>query len=143
VNKNDIKIKELLEVVKNKQSSMESFKRKTLVTNGIFHFSENEFFNINTIPKKDKLIKALAFLISLESNYNEACKRLNVEDDFLWYGYSVEDWQNDFAERIKLIDWTEKKKAIIDVKTKLDSLVSTEGKTEMTLDAITNQLLNI
>lgn len=143
MNKNDQAIKSLLDTVENKKKNLGKLKRNPLATNGLFKFNENEWFNINTVSDKETLVKALAFLISRETTYTEACERLGVDGSFSWYGYAVEEWEADFKARIDAINWAEKKKSLEATKKKLNSLVSTEGKTAMEIEAIKDLLLSM
>jgi len=143
MNKNDQEIKTLMDVVDQKEKALGKLKREPLTTNGIFRFNDDEFFNINTVSSNEKLIKAMAFLISREKTYAEACERLEVEAKFDWYGYAVAEWEEDFKSRIAVIAWNERKKSLDSAKKKLDSLISSEGKTSMEIEDLKSALLGL
>ncbi|MFW5795438.1 MAG: hypothetical protein ACOCV1_08155 [Bacillota bacterium] len=143
MNKNDQEIKSLLESVKNKKKALGKLKRKPLETNGIFEYNDNEWFNINTVYSKKTFIEALAFLISKEKAYKEACDKLGIKEEFDWGGYSIDEWEADFKATIDNIKWTEQKRILEATEEKLNSLVSSEGKTAMEIETIKDLLISL
>jgi len=142
MNNNDVQIKDLLHEVDQKWSSMGSKKRQVLCTNGIFKFNDGTHFNIN-VADEDVIVDAMRVLIIYESAHKEACRRLGVEKKFKWCGYSIDDWEDDFKNRIECIQFDQKKKLITSTKKRLEGLVSSEGKTAMEIEAIKASILNI
>jgi len=134
MNANDKQIEELIKVVEEKKAKLGKKKRSSLVTNGLFKYDDDNFFNINTISNIDTLVNALAYLLTRKDKYEEACRRLGVSIDFKWYGYTLEDWEEDFQARIDFIQWNEDKKSLDATQKKLDSLISSEGKTSMEIE---------
>lgn len=136
---NDAIIKVLMEKLEEKKSFLGPKPRKVLKTNGLFK-REGERININTVSNPITLAGALGFLIAQETAFKEACSRLSVNGEFLWDGYSVSDWEEDFRDRIAVIEYEKQKKSIEENKSKLASLVSEEAKTEMELEKIKKSL---
>jgi len=136
MNKNDKQIKELLDLVTSQEDSIGKIKRRVLNTNGIFHYDEKDFFNINTVSEVKTIINALAFLIEKESSWYKACDKLGVEETFLWKGYSFHEWLGDLKARLDYIQWNNRKDTLSKTKKRLNSLVSSEGKTQMEIDEI-------
>ena len=128
MNKNDKEIRELLDVVGQKIASLEKKKREPLSTNGVFKYRDGTHFNIN-VAKQDQIIDAMTLVVGKEATHEDACRRLGVNIDFQWNGYSAFDWETDFRNRIAALQYDEKRKAITNAKSKLNSLVSSEGKT--------------
>jgi hypothetical protein len=137
--KNDTVIKDLLAKVEQQKKDLGKKPRNVLSTNGLFKF-EGQSFNINTVSVRSDLVDFLAFLISKEKAYGQACDRLGVTCEFRCGGYTTEEWEQDFQNRISVLDFNDKKKLLDSTQKRLDTLVSSEAKTEMELDRITAQL---
>lgn len=135
---NDARIKELLKTVESKRAELGKQPKLQLETNGVFKYEDGNHFNINTVTNKQVFVSALTFLIERSSSNSEACERLGVEakDTFKWNGFTVEEYEGDFKQRIALVDWDVKKKQLTELEKKLGDMVSDEGKTEMELDDI-------
>lgn len=134
---NDVVIKELLQKVEDQKANLGTRAKVAWNTNGVFKYRGGDFFNLNTVTDPTVLANALAVLIVQEESFEEACDRLGIKDaEYKWDGYSVTDWQDDFAARIEMIEWDKRKKTLDATKAKLNSLVSEEAKTEMELENI-------
>jgi hypothetical protein len=137
---NDAAIKSLLQKVEDQKTNLGSREKASLETNGIFKYSDGNFFNLNTVVDVAILARALAFLITQEESFKEACKRLGVKAEFKWDNYSVSEWEEDFKTRVRIIEYDKRKKTLDATKQKLNSLVSEEAKTEMELEEIAKAL---
>ncbi len=135
---NDKAIKLLMAKVEEQKSTLGTRRRYVLNTNGIFKYDTANYFNINTISDSMNFAKALAFLISQEANFSDACSRLGIHKDlsWKWNEYTISEWEADFKARIEQIEYDEKKKKLDATKQKLATLVSEETRTEMELDNI-------
>jgi hypothetical protein len=142
--KNDDRIKQLMAEVESRKAKLGAKPKATWLTNGVFKFNSNEYFNLNTIQNSDKLVEALSFLIGKTRDQKEAAQFLGVPDpNFEWGGYSIQDWLADFKTRLSIVTW-EANKAKLDVtQSKLSQLVSEEARTEMELDSISKSLTNL
>lgn len=142
MSKNDSKIKALLEKIEEQKKELGTKPRASWNTNGLFKRYEslkNDLFNINTVNNAYDLTAALGFLISMQDAFDKAAIKLNVEGKvgpFRWDGYTVKQWEEDFALRIAIIEYDRKKKTLDETKSKLKSLVSEEERTAMELEEI-------
>jgi hypothetical protein len=128
---NDDKIKELLNQLNDKKNKLGKRERHVLETNGLLKIDDKSF-NINTINNPNVIVELLANLISRENNYNEAAKRLNIQSQFTWNGYTIEQWETDFRNR--------KLKELKELENRLNSLISDDGKTSLEIDNISGVL---
>jgi hypothetical protein len=139
--KNDSKIKDLLDKVAAQKAKMGAKPRATLNTNGVFKKSESDFVNINTIRSKDVIIDYVSFLLQKEEYAQKACTLLGVPfTSPSISSFTVKDWIEDFKLRLDILNWEEENKKLEALKTKLVGLVSEETKTEMELNDIESLL---
>lgn len=134
---NDAKIKELLNVIDTKKKELGEKPRASWKTDGLFKILGNDFYtNINTVTEINKCVESVALLLTAKRSIDEASKLLNVTcPDFLWSGYSFEDWLHDFKLRASMISWDIGKKKLSTLESKLSDLRSETAKT---FDAITS-----
>lgn len=115
-------------------------------TNMTFSFSEkiSDSVNLNAISSVEALIKMHSTLKSMKDSYEESAKILNVESipKFTWMGYEFCHWEHDIKNKISKIQLTEKKNKLNQLEEKLNQLMSTELKTQLTLEEISGQLLS-
>jgi hypothetical protein len=134
---NDDKIKTLLDTIKKQREELGAKPKASWETNGIFKFSGSDHFNLNTVTDPEVLVRALAFLLEKQITTSEAAKRLGVESSGLkWEGYAIGQYEEDFKQRLEIIQWDAKKKLLQKTEKKLKSLVSEEARTEMELKDI-------
>ena len=69
---NDTKIKTLLEKVEEQQAGLGTKPRAGWHTNGIFKYTDGNYFNLNTVNDFQILVKALSFLLKTESLASQA-----------------------------------------------------------------------
>jgi hypothetical protein len=136
---NDDKIKELLNQLNDKKNKLGKRERHVLETNGLLKIDDKSF-NINTINNPNVIVELLANLISRENNYNEAAKRLNIQSQFTWNGYTIEQWETDFRNRLNVIEYDRKLKELKELENRLNSLISDDGKTSLEIDNISGVL---
>ncbi len=128
--KHDEKIKQLLNKIDSENESLGTKPKISWNTNCIFRFDDNKHFNLNTINDPGYLVRALGFLLEKESTQGEAAKRLNVKGyKFDWKGYSINDWEEDFKLKAKIIAWNGKQKKLQALQKKLKDLRSEEART--------------
>lgn len=144
--KQDEKIQKLFEKVQAKKDEIAKAEKPCWLTNCSFAYDENSAhgrINLHTVSDVDKIVKAMAFLISKSENHGKAAKMLGIKTkDFTWMGYPVEAWTEDFKTRIIKIQLTEKKKELEAMEKTLDKLISPERRAEMELEAIEKALLD-
>lgn len=139
-------VQDLVQVVRQKREEINKAEKPNWVTNGSFKYvkgSTSGSFNLQTVSDKKVLIEATAFLIDKSKSYGLACDALGVNDEFEWFGFSLEDWTSDFKTRITKIQITQKKKELELYESKLDKLISPEMRREIELEEITKGLSKI
>lgn len=141
-NKQDEQIKQLSILVAAKKEEISKAERPVWITNGSFKFGKNstDSFNLQTISDSTVLVNALAMLMGRESEFGKAATALGVDVKFDWFGYSVEDWTNDFKTRIAKIEIKNLKRELAEIETVLNDLTSDEVKKQNKLDAIAAKL---
>ena len=138
--KNDILIKKMMEKVEEQKENLGIKERHVLKTNGIFKYENGSYFNINTVSDPTIFVVALSYLLEKKLCFNDACVRLGVSEEYKHDGYSIEDWEEDFINKINVIKYEKNKKKLEDTKKKLSTLVSEEARTEMELENIKEAL---
>jgi hypothetical protein len=140
MSKNDDTIKELLKTVEAQKASLGKKERASWRTNGVFKSPNGPGINLNTVQKPSVLVDCLATLLGFELSVAEANKRLGTDEPLSWDGYSVEDWEEDFKTRLRIIEYDKKKKALDATEKKLGTLMSEDARTESALDDIKSSL---
>ena len=134
MSKFDKKIKALSEKVESERAVLGKKPRASWNTNAVFNYDSSKFFNLNTIRDTSKLVDALSFLLERSTHVADAAERLGIETpEFVWYGYSLSDWEHDFKLRVEILNWDKRKKQLDNTEKKLSTLLSEEAKTEMEL----------
>jgi len=137
MSKNDIMIKKLLGTIEEKRTKLGTKPRMSLKTNGLFMF-ENKQVNINTISLLNDCIVMVAEFIYLRDSYTKAIKELEIEilKAPKHFGYSIEEWIEDFKLKAKIIQWKTEDTNIKNLESKLKNLRSEDLKTSDALDDI-------
>lgn len=144
MSKNDAVVRELMAKVEDQKKSLGAKPRSVLVTNGVFKKNAQEFFNLNTVNEVTPLVQSLAFLLSQQDYYEKACVALDVKGStFMWDGYTVDEWKEDFQLRKDVIAYNARKKQLDTTLAKLKSLMSEDARTADELDAIKSALLGL
>jgi hypothetical protein len=139
--KNDEVIKSLMAKVAEQKEALGSKPKVAWRTNGVFKFSDDKHLNLNVVNNANQLVIALSHILSQDRATNEAAKLLGVSPvKFDWYGYSTEDWTEDFKTRISILQWEANKVKLDMTQAKLATLVSEEARTEMELESISKLL---
>jgi hypothetical protein len=139
--KNDEVIKQLMAKIVSQKENLGVKPKVAWKTNAVFTYSDKAYFNLNTVSRPYVLVEALACLLDKHSNHEKAAKMLGVDaPDFMWAGYSVKDYVDDFKARIAVLAWEEKKNMLDATQAKLTSMFSEEATTEIELDNIAKLL---
>lgn len=139
--KNDEMIKSLMAKVAEQKEALGAKPKVSWRTTGIFKFNDEKHLNLNVVQDVGQLIVALSYILANDKTTIEASKLLGVSPiKFDWYGYSTEDWVEDFKTRISVLKWEAKKKQLDATQAKLTTLVSEEARTEMELESISKLL---
>lgn len=130
----------LLGKVNAQKLEIEKAEKPSWETNSAFRFNADaahSVINIQTVTDVRKLREILAFLIERETAFNEAGKRLGLdEDNFTWLGFTVKEWEADLLTRVNIIQIQAKRKKLAELEAQLNSLVSKEKREELQLQAI-------
>ena len=141
MNENDTKITSILEKIADKEKSLAKVKRHVLNTNGVFKYDDGSFFNLNTVSDVNVIVSAFALILQKQMSHAEAEKRLGVKGAvFSHCGYSVDDWEDDFKNRLDIVKFTKEKKTLEEAKKALEVLLSTETKTSKAIDDVLKNL---
>lgn len=141
--KNDDVIKTLLATIETQTAALGQPPRGAWLTNGVFHFSKDDYFNINVTTDISIFARAMGHVLAQKKEGMDGASALGISVDFAWEGYSVEAWLADFRTRIAVLDYTKKKKLLNETKARLRGLVSEKARTEMELDEIAKALKEI
>ncbi len=134
--KNDERIKKLLNKIGEQKKTLGKKPKVSLITNGLFKYGNQDHFNINVVTDPYIFVNALAWMRQRFKSHIDAANRLKIEPYFKVGGYTVDNWEEDFKTRLEIINYNKRKKLLDETKKKLNSLVSEETRTEMTLDDI-------
>ena len=101
----DKQVMDLYDIVQNKKKEIAKAEKPNWLTNCSFGFGQdsNVRVNIQTVADPNKMVELLAFLYVQRNAFEEAAKDLGVKATFKWFGFSVEDWKQDFQTRLNKI----------------------------------------
>jgi hypothetical protein len=135
-------VQDMIALAKKKKDEISKAERPNYKTNCSFRYNPDVAQNINiqVCADVDVLASILGFLITQETNFNEATNRLGLTSKFKWQGYSVEEWQSDLQCRVTKIQITKKKQELEAIESRLDKLISPELRRQMELDELTKML---
>lgn len=154
----DQRVLELLQSVKKKKELINRAEKPQWKTNCSFCAYDNNLTN-NIYDKTDrvsiqaesnisKLISILGFILDKERSFTQACVELHQIDpdvnllnrEFLWMGFSSQDWISDISTRINKLQISTEKENLTKLEAKLDTLISPEMRRELELQEIENSL---
>lgn len=139
----DKKIKELFEVVeqeKKKVEELNSTSKSKWNTNCSFK-PKNATVNVNIqTASKDTIIDLMSNLLGYEKFNKLSCQILGLESSEKFYGFTYEQWVDDFKKRISIIDLKERREKLKSLESRLNGIISPEQRREMELQAIINEL---
>lgn len=108
MSKNDEKIKALMVKVADMKKGLGEKPRFVLRTNGLVN-DGSKSYNINVLSK-EQVLDIFGYLIQEFSKKSEAAKILGLTAfDKKINGFMLNDWQDDFKNRIAVIEYQEKK----------------------------------
>jgi hypothetical protein len=133
-NKNDEQIRRLLQSIEEKKIQIGTKPKASWLTNGVI-----EERNINTITTVSDCIAIVSKLIGKKEACINACKFLEVLDDFD-YIEGINNSLSDLKLRTQMIKWDIEKKKLNALETQLKNLRSADAKTEDELENIIKTL---
>lgn len=139
----DDKVKLLFDTVQEKKLAIEQAEKPCWETSCLFGFSANSAHDrndIRTLTDLRKIVDMYAFLIDRKEKSEKSAKELNVEYEFSWLGFKIDEWKKDFQTRVNQISIKEKVKELAEIESRLNAIISPELKAKMELEAISNLL---
>jgi len=137
---NDVKIKDMLSVIKDKRKALGEKPKASWKTNGVFK-SDKGHTNINTVTHLDGCVDIVCFLMVEKDIRKKACDFLEVASvEPRYSGYLIEDWLQDIKLRVAMLNWDIEKKKLGVLEIKLKDLRSEDAKTGDALSDIMSEL---
>lgn len=134
-------VRSLYATVQTKKAQIASAEKGTYVTDGQFRYSNNsQLYDIRTVRHTNQLQEMLAFLLGKQRDFVDAGKLLGVENDFTWFGATVDQWTSDFKVRSTQINIVKRKAELQELEAKLLRIASPEFLAELELAEITAAL---
>jgi len=133
-NTNDEKILQLKAQIKEKKSKLKGKKRFTPVTNCSLEL-EGVRYNLN-VSNKEQLINLMIRL----NMYRMSAIDLDLEDDYIVNGFSVDEWIKDIKAKLEIIVMMEEERKLQELENKLHYLLSTEKKVQLEIDEIESMI---
>jgi hypothetical protein len=138
MNKNDNKIKILLQTIENKKKAIGEKPKAAWETNGVIPISNG--ININTVNSVDKCIELVAQLMMQKGNFEKACEFLDLKAADSSGIQNLNSYLSDLKLRVKIIQWETEKKKLQTMEKQLKDLRSEDLKTEDSLIDIASNL---
>lgn len=130
---------DLLNKVKEKRKSLEKKQKAKWITSCTIGYNPNSVtdrINIQTVSDINILVDICAFLQNKEQAFNRARETLQVDVEFSYMGYSVQDWITDLKTRIDFISINTEKKELAALEARIDKLVTNDQRREIELEEI-------
>ena len=139
-NPDDI-VKALFDKLQEKKKQIESLENPKYKTHLSFGYSEDTSMrmNIATISDTNVLMNIASFLLAKEEANQKAADLLGLKTP-KWHNYSIADWLHDLKVRVDKLNIDAKRKEFKQMEEKLNSLVSTERRRMLELEAISKAL---
>jgi len=137
-------VQELFDIIQIKKAEIAKAEKPTWNTNCLFSYENfNSPTNLRVVSKISDIVQMLAYLLSNEKDWALANEKLATNVEFLYNGYTVEEWTSDFKTRISQISIIESKKNLESLQSRLDKLVSKEMREKLELEAIQKEINNL
>lgn len=138
----DQRVLDLIDLAKKKKEAIAKAEKPNWKTN--CSFSKDEFgsnrINLQATTDVAVLVGILAFLITAKGAFEEAAKMLGIEQQFIWMGFSFEDWKSDIETRVTKLEITKEKKNLEMIEERLGKLISPELRQELELQELEKAL---
>lgn len=130
-------VRELYAKVQEQKAEIDKAEKGRYITDGQFRYSNtSQVHSIPAVRHTNQLQEMLAFLIGKQRDFVEAGKLLGVENEFTWYGATVDQWASDFKVRATQIDLVTRKAKLADLEAKLLRIADAEFLAELELETI-------
>jgi flagellin-specific chaperone FliS len=135
----DTQVRSLIDLVNEQEKEIKKASNPEWKTNCVFR-NENITKNIRSISNVKDVIHFYKLILNDNSMHNRACVDLGIDYQYMFNGFSLEDWKNDFTNIINSITLNDKKKKLNTLKSKLDSLISEDERKRIELENIKKEL---
>jgi len=129
-NVNDEKIMALKFQIQEKKKSLKTKKRFSPLTNCNLEL-DGVKYNIQ-VPNKEILT---ALLVKLNM-YRLSIIDLDLEDEYIIYGYSIDEWITDIKLKLEILKYEEEDRKLKRLELQLENLLSNEKKVSLAIDEI-------
>jgi len=133
-NTNDEKILQLKAQIKEKKSKLKGKKRFTPVTNCSLEL-EGVRYNLN-VSNKEQLINLMIRL----NMYRMSAIDLDLEDEYIVSGFSVDEWITDIRLKLEILKYEEEDRKLKVLESKLHNLLSLDKKVELEIGEIESMI---
>ncbi len=138
----DQRVLDLIDLAKKKKEAIAKAEKPNWKTN--CSFSKDEYgsnrINLQATTDISVLIGILGFLTLTHAAFLQAAQLLGVEQEFLWMGFSYEDWKSDIETRVTKLHITKEKKNLELIEERLGKLISPELRKELELQELEKEL---
>lgn len=134
--------KEFFDSVQQKKLSIEKAEKPCWLTSCMFGYSANSAHDrtdIRTVTDVRKIVDMYAFLIDRKEKSEKSAKELNVNYNFTWLGFTIDEWKNDFKTKVDQITIQERRKELLDAEAKLKT-ISPALRDQLELESIAKML---
>ena len=141
-NEKDRLIDELIEIARKKREQIQKTEKPNWITNCSFRVNEETSVSVNLQVCSDvkTLVGLLGKLYEKKNGFDKANKFLNTNEEFTWFGHTLEEWGADIKTRIDKLNVSNTKKELEIIESKLNSKISKERRDELELEEIKKQL---
>lgn len=139
----DKRVLDLIDLAKKKKEAIAKAEKPNWKTN--CSFSKDEYgsnrINLQATTDISVLVGILGFLTLTHAAFLQAAILLGVPDqEFLWMGFSYEDWKSDIETRVTKLHITKEKKNLELIEDRLGKLISPELRKELELQELEKEL---
>lgn len=133
-NVNDEKIMELKSQIKEKKAKLKNKKKFVPITNCSIEI-DGIRYNLQVLSKE----QLISLLVKLNI-YQMSAADLDLLDEYKISGFEVIDWITDIKSKLEIVSYKEEENKLQDLENKLHTLLSTDKKVELEIDAIKSML---
>lgn len=130
MSKNDDRILQLKKKIEDKEKTLLSQKKKFIPETTCQIELHGIKYNLHTCKEE-----TLEFLLIVLNSYKISAENLNIKmSDFS--GFGIDKWMSDIQCKLNMLKVKREEKELHDMKSKLDTLLSEDKKTELEIDTI-------
>lgn len=135
------KVRELYALVQKQKAEIKNAENECYVTDRMFRYAESgQSYDIGLVRHSNQIQQMAAFLVGKERDFKDAGKLLGVENEFKWFGATVEQWMNDFKIRVAKLEITSRREKLNQSEARLLAIADPSFLQELELDKIKAEL---